>query len=177
MARDCCAAKRPVDQMRVGKLEVGIADLGGILKRTYERADASDEELKAILLEELKAHNYVPASVEKEYMSALWEQFKVYRAEQKGWIEEKYHGVPREEIHWYPTVNDERCTGCGVCVDMCHRGVFSDTGKAKVTNPYRCVVSCTGCASMCPEKAISFPTLVQLREELRQLRTRYKLEG
>lgn len=176
MAKDCCAAKRSVDQIRVGKQEVGIADLEGILRRTFEHTDASDDELKAILLKELKEHNYVPASVEKEYLRALWEQFKSFRAEQKGWIEEKYHGIPREEIQWYPTVDEDKCTGCGVCVDMCHRGVYFFGGKAKVTNPYRCVVSCTGCASMCPEGAISFPTLVRLREDLKQLRAKYRLE-
>jgi len=162
--------------MRVGNQDVGIADLEGILKRAYEHTDATDAELKEILLRELKVRNYVPASVEKEYMRALWRQFKNYRAEQKGWIEEKYHGVPREEIQWFPTVDERKCTGCGVCVDMCHRGVYLLAGKAKVANPYRCVVSCTGCESMCPEKAIKFPTLVELREELKQLRSRYKLE-
>jgi len=176
MTKDCCAAKRPVDQIRVGEQEVGIADLEGILRRTLEHADASDDELKVILLREFKTRNYFPAQAEEEYMRALWERFKNYRAEQMGWIEEKYHGVPREEIQWFPAVDDERCTGCGVCVDFCHRGVFSCEEKAKVANPYRCIVSCTGCASECPEEAIKFPTLVELREELKHLRSRYKLE-
>jgi len=25
-----------------------------------------------------------------------------------------WHGVPREEIDWYPTVVEERCIGCGL---------------------------------------------------------------
>lgn len=24
-----------------------------------------------------------------------------------------WHGIPREEIEWHPTVVDERCIGCG----------------------------------------------------------------
>ncbi|RMF00790.1 MAG: hypothetical protein D6768_11995, partial [Chloroflexi bacterium] len=27
-----------------------------------------------------------------------------------------WHGIPREEIDWYPTVIAERCIGCGLCV-------------------------------------------------------------
>jgi NAD-dependent dihydropyrimidine dehydrogenase PreA subunit len=47
--------------------------------------------------------------------------------------------------------------------------------KPHVTNPYRCVVSCTGCGSKCPEGAISFPTLVELRDELKVLKRKHGL--
>jgi ferredoxin len=34
-------------------------------------------------------------------------------------------------------------------------------------------VSCTGCQKICPEEAISFPTLVALREELKALKKKH----
>jgi len=45
-----------------------------------------------------------------------------------------WKGIPREEIEWYPTVNKDKCTGCGMCM----------TG-------------CTSCQVWCIYDAISFP--------------------
>jgi NAD-dependent dihydropyrimidine dehydrogenase PreA subunit len=43
-----------------------------------------------------------------------------------------------------------------------------------VVNPYSCIVGCTGCMAQCPAGAISFPTLVELREMLRELRAEFQ---
>lgn len=68
--------------------------------------------------------------------------------------------VPRDEIEWYPSIDHEKCTCCRACYSFCPRGVFSIApgGEAVlVTNPYACVVLCTGCVPRCPHGAISFP--------------------
>lgn len=85
-------------------------------------------------------------------------------------MEEDYQGIPRKVIQWFPCVDEDKCSRCGTCVEFCHREVFVMEDMPKVTNPYRCVVGCTGCESQCPEGAISFPSMRALIEELRRLR-------
>lgn len=69
-----------------------------------------------------------------------------------------WHGIPREEIPWYPTVNAETCIGCTLCYVTCGRAVYDmQDNKAVVPNPYSCMVGCSTCATVCPVQAISFP--------------------
>ena len=35
-----------------------------------------------------------------------------------------WHGVPREDIHWNPTIIEDACIGCGTCVTGCSRLVY-----------------------------------------------------
>lgn len=88
--------------------------------------------------------------------------------------EESYGKIPREKIPWFPTILRDKCTGCGVCVSFCHKDVYGDSEDGPVVrNPHNCVVGCTGCVGQCPAGAISFPTLVDLREALKRLRIEY----
>ena len=157
----------------VGGQEVGVADFDEIMGKGLENLKATDEEQRRILLAELKTRNYVPAATEKQYLDAIWVEFKKLRAKKLGQIEEQYHGIPREEIHWFPTIDTEKCSGCGLCAKFCQRGVYTFDEKPHVTNPYRCVVSCTGCKSQCEEDAILFPTLVELRDSMKALRKKH----
>ncbi len=89
--------------------------------------------------------------------------------------EETWHGIPRNKISWYPTINYEKCVTCGKCVDYCHMNVYSTEekeGKQKtiVKNINGCVVTCTGCDSVCPTGAISHPTKKEFQEKIRALR-------
>ena len=86
---------------------------------------------------------------------------------------ESYEGIPRDEIQWFPTIDRSKCTGCGACVTFCHKEVYAQDGETKVVAPYNCVVGCTGCKGQCPEQAISFPTLRNLADALRNLRRKY----
>jgi len=80
--------------------------------------------------------------------------------------DKEYLGIPRQEIPWFPEVDDEKCISCFKCVDFCKLKVYgekkdydgSDSEPAKVKNPYNCVVGCIGCQSICPEDAIDFPS-------------------
>lgn len=76
-----------------------------------------------------------------------------------------WHGVPRMEIPWYPTVDMDACIGCELCFVTCGRDVYEietqEDGrhkKAVVENAYNCMVGCSTCSMVCPTQAISFPT-------------------
>lgn len=50
---------------------------------------------------------------------------------------------------------EEKCTGCGMCVEVCPHGVFVvKNGKAFITDRDLCM-ECGACAKNCPFSAIS----------------------
>src|SRR5690606_6580718 len=73
---------------------------------------------------------------------------------------ETWHGIPREEIPWFPTVDAEACIGCQLCYVTCGRGVYEmHEAVAVAAAPMECAVGCSTCANICPTNAIGFPTL------------------
>ncbi|MGC8618025.1 MAG: 4Fe-4S dicluster domain-containing protein [Thermoplasmata archaeon] len=72
----------------------------------------------------------------------------------------QWHGVDRAQLNWYPTINEDACTGCGLCLLSCGNSVFKWNVQEEmplVANPQKCVLGCTTCGKVCPEGAISFP--------------------
>jgi len=71
---------------------------------------------------------------------------------------ELWHGIPRKDIPWFPTVDEETCIGCTLCFATCGRGVYDmQENKAVVSNALNCMVGCSTCGTVCPVQAISFP--------------------
>jgi len=69
-----------------------------------------------------------------------------------------WHGIPREDIPWYPMVDAETCIGCELCYVSCGRNVFEmRDNKSIVEHPFNCMVGCSTCATVCPVEAIRFP--------------------
>jgi NAD-dependent dihydropyrimidine dehydrogenase PreA subunit len=69
-----------------------------------------------------------------------------------------WHGIPRKDIPWYPTVDTETCIGCTLCFATCGRSVYDmQENKAVVVNPLNCMVGCSTCGTVCPVQAITFP--------------------
>ncbi len=55
-----------------------------------------------------------------------------------------------------PTINRERCTGCGACADECQRGLLIvENGCAGIV-PEKICMDCGHCAAICPADAIRF---------------------
>lgn len=53
-------------------------------------------------------------------------------------------------------INEESCTGCGACVDLCPLQILyldKETGKCKVTDENKCDRR-RGCERVCPADAI-----------------------
>lgn len=85
---------------------------------------------------------------------------------------ELWHGIPRQEVPWYPTVDLQACIGCELCYVTCGRGVYDiQDRKAVTTQPYACMVGCTTCAMVCPTEAIHFPE----REVVRRVEREHKI--
>ena len=57
-----------------------------------------------------------------------------------------------------PTIDKDKCDGCGTCVDVCPADpvVFEvkDDKKAEVVNPDSCI-ECGVCEAECPNSAIT----------------------
>jgi len=59
---------------------------------------------------------------------------------------------------WFPVIDYDRCTHCGLCANFCIFGVYEvEDGKVRVENPESCKTECPACARVCPETAIIFP--------------------
>jgi len=82
-----------------------------------------------------------------------------------------WHGIPRDQINWHPTIVAERCIGCGICATSCGKSVFSFDYEANlpvVFAPQACMVGCTTCATTCPEDALEFPSQGYVRQIIKK---------
>lgn len=53
------------------------------------------------------------------------------------------------------TLDEDKCTGCGMCVQVCPQGVFSlEAAKVRFVDRDGCM-ECGACAGNCPMAAIS----------------------
>jgi len=71
------------------------------------------------------------------------------------WTEER--GLTKGHGRFRIAIDHAACTGCGICVDICPRGVYEldkEMGKAVVLDRGKCE-NCTACFKQCPEQAIS----------------------
>lgn len=85
-----------------------------------------------------------------------------------------WHGIPRKDIPWFPTVNTDACIGCSLCFLSCGRGVYDMQDRKSIAlNPYNCMVGCSTCATVCPTQAITFPE----REMIWKLEREHKIFG
>ena len=108
--------------------------------------------------------NYIPASAQYLFTAALAREYAAYLTRLESGASPKrgygtWRGYPREAIPWFPTVNEDLCNGCSVCLKLCSTHCLAPTedGKVWVTEPMACVIGCSSCANVCKPKAITFP--------------------
>jgi len=88
--------------------------------------------------------------------------------------DEMWHGIPRRDIPWFPTVDTDACIGCSLCFTTCGRGVYEmRDNKAVPVNAMSCMVGCSTCGTVCPVEAISFPD----RDMIWKLEREHKIFG
>ena len=86
--------------------------------------------------------------------------------------------IPRDRIHWFPTIDYDACLADRACLDFCRSGVFDwdeAVGRVVVTQPLNCVVGCASCAQICPAAAITFPDQDELKRTLRELKAELRV--
>ncbi|MCX6559286.1 MAG: ferredoxin family protein [Candidatus Aminicenantes bacterium] len=72
--------------------------------------------------------------------------------------DETWHGIPRKDIPWFPTVDADACIGCSLCYMTCGRSVYEmRDNKAVPVKAMNCMVGCSTCGTVCPVQAIGFP--------------------
>lgn len=90
-----------------------------------------------------------------------------------------WHGIPREDIDWHPTVDEDACIGCGTCVTGCSRKVYRfefSRKKAVVVDPLNCMVACITCANTCPTNAITFSPVRTILDLADQIEVHHSVE-
>ena len=125
-----------------------------------------DEGLGLEIVKRLSKDNYIPFSARDLYTAVLVREYAAYLARTEGDGQSRsqgygtWRGYPREQIPWYPTVNEDLCDGCGKCLTLCRTGalVASENGIVQVADLFACVVGCSSCANVCKPDAISFPS-------------------
>ena len=69
------------------------------------------------------------------------------------WTQER--GLTKGPGRFKVVVDPEGCDGCGICLDVCPRGVYElESEKAVVSDAEKCE-NCTACFKQCPPQAIS----------------------
>jgi NAD-dependent dihydropyrimidine dehydrogenase PreA subunit len=151
--------------------QIGIVGLDEVSEEFFKAGRKPDERLKRQILKRLKQLNYIPSSKEEVYAPVLLDAYKKFCDRKEGKAEAKtkdpgtWRATPREEISWYPTVLEDLCDGCNVCLEFCSFGVYEydeNSNKVKVASPFNCQVGCSVCALKCKPKAIVFPPLTIL---------------
>ncbi len=57
------------------------------------------------------------------------------------------------EFTFIPVIDEERCTACGECADLCQFNALTVIGEKVLVFPELCH-SCLGCRRICPEQAV-----------------------
>jgi NAD-dependent dihydropyrimidine dehydrogenase PreA subunit len=160
------AMKLAYRQIMVDGSPTAIQGLDDLLAEFEAQGRRPDEPgLGMAMVERLKEDTYIPYGAREAFAAAFRREYAAYlnrTGKGTGSAERDYgtwRGYPREQIPWYPTVDDAHCDGCGVCLRLCSAGALQPTedGKVAVADPYRCIVGCSSCATICKPGAIAFP--------------------
>jgi len=69
------------------------------------------------------------------------------------WAQER--GLIKGPGHFKVAVDSKSCNGCGICLDVCPRGVYKLANSQSIVDDGGKCENCTACAKQCPQKAIS----------------------
>jgi NAD-dependent dihydropyrimidine dehydrogenase PreA subunit len=160
-------------QIQVGRFPVGLTGLDEIFQSLFDLHREPENRLGLELVQHARGHNYIPTSAEADYAAALLREYQLFCEQQesgKPRKREMWQGIPREQVPWFPVLDESRCDGCDKCLKFCSNGVYAkrDTGTPSrhhlggsgtvyVAQAMNCTVGCDACARLCRYRAITFP--------------------
>lgn len=151
-------------QIMVGGFPAGLNGLDEIFESLCGMNQEAADQLAPELVRQARRHNYIPAAAEEDFAAALLREYRSYCEQQKSSQVaapqlDTWRGVSRNQIPWFPMVDETLCDGCDKCLEFCANRVYTrrDSGTVSVAQPMNCVVGCDACARLCPHGAISFP--------------------
>ena len=105
-------------QVMVERTMAGFVGLEEILAALAEEGREADTPgLVDQLMQQIKAHNYVPRSAISQYREALLREYRQYlKARNSGGQGRLWRDPRKEQQPWYPTIFAEKCDGCGECL-------------------------------------------------------------
>ena len=166
---DLCGGKRGMARYRQIIVEgqpVGLLGLDDVFKDLQAQGRHPQEsDLGMEMVQRLSKDNYIPPSARQGFALALTREYAAFLNRAEGTTASgkrsygTWRGYPREQIPWYPIVDEDLCDGCGVCLKLCSVGALqpTDNGKVSVADPFACIVGCSSCANVCKPGAIIFP--------------------
>ncbi len=153
-------------QILVDGVLTGMQGLDECFAALYDEGFRLDTDgLPRELLRRVGRDNYIPRKAKAAFSDALMREYSRYVAQRdsgqsaKRQDYGKWRGYPREQIPWFPVIDQDLCDGCGLCLRICATKALAPTpdGKVDVSDPFKCVVGCSSCANVCRPKAITFP--------------------
>ena len=157
-------------QIIVGRFPTGLTGLDEIFESLYQMNQAPTDGLGTELVHRARQHNYIPQPAEADFAAALLREYRIYYEQKRSGKEttrkkETWQGIPREQVPWFPVLDETLCDGCNKCLQFCTTGVYAkrDSGTVYVAQPLNCTVGCDACARLCPYRAITFPPRSVLR--------------
>lgn len=153
--------------LNIKGVTAGVLGLEELFSRLFEQKVSPDApETPGLILQGVRAHNFIPKSAIQSYTTTLCQEYQRYyrkRKSGKAIVARNYgtwHGYPRQQIPWFPTISADLCTNCAACLDLCAREVYEqdEDGKVWVAEPFLCMVGCCFCKSVCEPKAILMPS-------------------
>ena len=157
-------------QVLVGRFPTGMRGLDECFEALYRQGRAPDTKVATELVARASRHNYIASSAHHEFAAALLREYRKYCEQRASGqsttsARETWRAIPREQVPWFPMLDQALCDGCDKCLEFCSKAVYAkqDDGPVTVVNPLNCVVGCDACARLCRRGAITFPPRAMLR--------------
>ena len=126
--------------------------------------DKGNPELQALFAD---AADYVCCASRPRAVRAMLDIARIdYRSRNIIWLSVDYDEKALKSAHgtpWYPVIERDRCTGCGICHDYCLFGTYirddslENNYRIQISKPLNCKVGCPACARLCKSNALIFP--------------------
>jgi len=163
----------------LGSIDRFAADPFQLLKKNGWNADADMVEVAELALQVLpksrarlqglfaeEAH-YICCASRPRTVRALLDFGNVnFRSKKVTWLAMPYDAAALKKEHgqpWFPVIDRERCTSCGICHDYCLFSTYTRDDmrepalRIEVRNPLNCKAGCPACARLCRSNALIFP--------------------